>query len=66
MDMDTPAFSFSASDIMAVIYKHEDLQKQSDRKAKRSLADELQTLSVVESRRAKRRSRAGPSSQQTA
>jgi hypothetical protein len=31
---------------MAVIYKH-DLQKQCDKKAKRSLADELRTLSVV-------------------
>ena len=61
--LDTPAFSFNVSDIMAVIYKHEALQEQSDRKSKRGVTAELEALSVVEARRAQRQRQAGPSSQ---
>jgi hypothetical protein len=56
--LDTPAFSFNVSDIMAVIYKHEALQEQSDRKSKRGVAADLEALSVVEARRVKRQNRA--------
>jgi hypothetical protein len=56
-DAETPAFSFRPSDIMAVIHRHESLQKLDDQKAKRSLADELSALSARDARKAKRQRR---------
>jgi hypothetical protein len=57
-DIDMPVFSFSTSDILAVIHKHELLQKHGDDKVKRGLAADLQAFSTKAVRKAKRQRRA--------
>jgi transcriptional regulator len=58
-DIDIPAFSFSRSDIMAVISEHESLQRLGDQRVlKRRLEDDLEAYAAVTARKADKQRRA--------
>jgi hypothetical protein len=60
-DLDTPVFSFTRSDIMTIIHKHESIQRKGDNKViKRKLEQDLDAYAAIEARteRQKRQRRA--------
>ena len=58
-DIDVPAFSFSTSDILAVISQHESLQRLGDERViKRQLEDDLEAYAAITARKADKRRRA--------
>lgn len=50
-DLDTAVFSFTTSDIMAIIYKHESIRRKGDNKGiKRKLEQDLDAYGAIEAR----------------
>jgi hypothetical protein len=65
-DLDTPVFSFTRSDVMTIIHKHESIQRKGDNKViKRKLEQDLDAYTAIELRkeREKRQRRARDSLQ---